>query len=331
MKLFFRMVLFFILALVFIGCGQQGATSTAGSQGDASKRTEAVEPKEEGFRTVSTQKGEVKIPANPKRVVELANSTEELLIMGIKPVMSSALSNGKIPPYLEGKLDGVNVVNANSVKVEDILAMKPDLILLSARTEKLYEQASKIAPTIQLQGDFYTWRERFPELAAIFGKEKEMKEWMAQYEAKAKKIGDEIKAKTGSETFALYVSNQSHYRIYGKALIGDVLFTDLGLPMAEGTPTKTTVEQVSLESLYKYNPAHIFLGYYAGGGGNTQANLEIAKKKNADLQSSELFKKLKAYETGNVYSLEYATWSLGTYPLGKEQALEKIRDIILKK
>jgi iron complex transport system substrate-binding protein len=87
----------------------------------------------------------------------------------------------------------------------------------------------------------------------------------------------------------------------------------------------------SLESLYKYNPDHIFLGYYAGGGGNTQANLEIAKKKNADLQSSELFKKLKAYETGNVYSLEYATWSLGTYPLGKEQALEKIRDIILKK
>ncbi|WCF06872.1 hypothetical protein NDS46_21365 [Paenibacillus thiaminolyticus] len=41
-----------------------------------------------------------------------------------------------------------------------------------------------------------------------------MNEWLAQYEEKAKKIGDEIKGVTGDATFALYVTNASQYRIY---------------------------------------------------------------------------------------------------------------------
>ncbi|MBN3526707.1 ABC transporter substrate-binding protein [Paenibacillus apiarius] len=326
MKRFMNLTLIFMLALIFTGCGQKAAAPTAGSQDSASQQTEGSKEKaeakqEEQFKTVKTSRGEVKIPTNPQRVVDLAYATEELLIMGIKPVMSS--SGPDLKDYLKDKLEGVTLVDAGSVKVEDVMALNPDLIITSGRTEKLYDQLTQIAPTVQLEGDFYTWRERFPEMASILGKEKEMNEWLAQYDEKAKKIGDEIKAKTGDATFALYVANASQYRIYGKALLGDVLFTDLKLPMGEGAPQEKSVEIVSLENLFKFDPDYIFLGLYG-------SNLAVAQKKLDDMQKSELWGKLKAAKNGHVYMLDNPTWSLGTFPLGKEKALEMVRDTVLK-
>ncbi|XOS94140.1 ABC transporter substrate-binding protein [Brevibacillus laterosporus] len=188
MKRFMNVIIIFVLLFVFAGCSQKDSASVAGNQEGASQQAGDTE-----FKTVKTSRGEVKIPVHPKRVVDLAYATEELLIMGIKPVMSS--SGPDLKDYLKEKLDGVPLVETSSVKVEDVMALNPDLIITSNRTEKLYDQLSQIAPTVQLEGDFYTWRERFPEMASILGKEKEMNEWLAQYDEKAKKIGDEIKRK----------------------------------------------------------------------------------------------------------------------------------------
>ncbi|WPS89427.1 ABC transporter substrate-binding protein [Brevibacillus halotolerans] len=317
MKRFMNVMIIFVLLFVFAGCSQKESASVASKQEGASQQAGETE-----FKTVKTSRGEVKIPVHPKRVVDLAYATEELLIMGIKPVMST--SGPDLPDYLKGKLDGVALVETSSVKVEDVMALQPDLILTSNRTEKLYDQLTQIAPTVQLEGDFYTWRERFPEMASILGKEKEMNEWLAQYDAKAKQIGDEIKKQSKDATFALYVTNASQYRIYGKALLGDVLFTDLGFPMAEGAPKEKLVEIVSLENLYKFDPDYIFLGLYG-------SNLAVAQKKLDDMQKSELWGKLKAVKNGHVYMLDNPTWSLGAFPLGKEKAIEMVRDLVLKK
>ncbi|XOS94139.1 ABC transporter substrate-binding protein [Brevibacillus laterosporus] len=105
--------------------------------------------------------------------------------------------------------------------------------------------------------------------------------------------------------------------------MGDVLFTDLGLPMAEGAPKEKLVEIVSLESLFKFDPDYIFLGLYGD-------NLAVAQKKLDDMQKSELWGKLKAVKNGHVYMLDNPTWSLGTFPLGKEKAIEMVRDTVLK-
>ncbi|CAH8716108.1 ABC transporter substrate-binding protein [Paenibacillus thiaminolyticus] len=338
MKRLISVTLILVLALIFTGCGQKEGQATGSQESAAQQNEKAAEEQksedhqtkqqkaestqEADFKVVNTSRGEVKIPVNPQRVVDLAYATEELLIMGIKPIMSSA--GPDLPDYLKDKLEGVTLVDAGSVKVEDVMALNPDLIITSGRTEKLYDQLTQIAPTVQLEGDFYTWRERFPEMAGILGKEKEMNEWLAQYEKKAKQIGDEIKAVTGDATFALYVTNASQYRIYGKALLGDVLFSDLKLPMGEGAPTESSVEIVSLENLFKFDPDYIFLGLYGD-------NLAVAQKKLDDMQKSGLWGKLKAAKNGHVYMLDNSTWSLGTFPLGKEKALEMVRDMVLKK
>lgn len=127
------------------------------------------------LRTIQTIKGSVDIPVNPKRIVDLAYTSEQLLIMGYTPVVSSTGLNGKAPNYLDGKMDNTVFVSPHTVKIEDIVAAKPDLIISNSRTEKMYDQLSKIAPTIYLENDLYSWREQFTELGAFLDKKKK---WM---------------------------------------------------------------------------------------------------------------------------------------------------------
>ncbi|MGQ0422236.1 hypothetical protein ACT4US_29640, partial [Bacillus sp. HC-Mk] len=61
-------------------------------------------------RTVKHAKGEIKIPANPKKIADLSGSTEELLIFGMKPVITANTSQEKIDAHIEKKLKDVKPV-----------------------------------------------------------------------------------------------------------------------------------------------------------------------------------------------------------------------------
>ncbi|WP_411346994.1 ABC transporter substrate-binding protein [Paenibacillus sp. WLX2291] len=312
-----------IISLIFVlsACNNMNTnSSTTSSSSDTAQS--------EDMRSIQTEKGNVDIPAHPKRIVDLAYTTEQLLIMGYTPIMSSTGLNGKAPTYLNGKLDDVTFISPQTVKIEDIIAAKPDLIISNSRTEKLYDQLSQIAPTIYLKNDLYSWKEQFHELGGFLGKEKEVTTWFDQYMKKAKIIGDKIKAKFPGETFTLYVTNATEYRIYGRSLLGDVLFTDMGLPAAEGVPLNkpdSTVEVVSLDTIYGLQPDHIFVGYYA-----YEANTdEVVASRFKDFISNPLFTRLKAVKEKKLYSIIGEEWHESEYPLGKEKVLEVIQQKVL--
>ena len=44
---------------------------------------------------------EIKIPANPKKIADLSGSTEELLIFGMKPVITANTSQEKLMHILK--------------------------------------------------------------------------------------------------------------------------------------------------------------------------------------------------------------------------------------
>ncbi len=58
------------------------------------KKADAKDAKTEE-RTVQHAKGEIKIPANPKKIADLSGSTEELLIFGMKPIITANTSQEK--------------------------------------------------------------------------------------------------------------------------------------------------------------------------------------------------------------------------------------------
>ncbi len=63
-------------------------------------------------RTVQHAKGEIKIPANPKKIADLSGSTEELLIFGMKPIITANTSQEKIDAHIEKKLKDVKPVGS---------------------------------------------------------------------------------------------------------------------------------------------------------------------------------------------------------------------------
>jgi iron complex transport system substrate-binding protein len=107
--------------------------------------TEAIEPMEEGSRIVSTVRGDVEVPINPKRVVILENGFGDVLALGIIPVAVNdhwAIEGSAIEDLLK------DIPRVNDM--EEIMLIEPDLIITSFEKDSDYEKLSKIAPTVTL-------------------------------------------------------------------------------------------------------------------------------------------------------------------------------------
>ena len=115
--------------------------------------------------TVTDMKGEVAIPANPQRIVDVAGLTEELLILDMKVIASantSMFDGVSVPKHLttlfaERDIEVVgNYSGASStgdLNLEKIAELKPDLIIMNIRHEKVYEHLAAIAPTVMIDDD----------------------------------------------------------------------------------------------------------------------------------------------------------------------------------
>ena len=150
--------------------------------------------------TVQDAKGNVDIPANPQRIVDLSGNSDMLSILGYKVVgtaNSDAYDYTKFPSYLEDTLQGAKILGysmQDTMDIEGILELNPDLIIISNVQEKMYKQLSEIAPTIMLELAQIDWTQDLASVAKIFHKEKEAQDWLNTYKTEAKKAGEKIKA-----------------------------------------------------------------------------------------------------------------------------------------
>ncbi|CAM4073027.1 ferrichrome ABC transporter substrate-binding protein [Bacillus manliponensis] len=274
-------------------------------------------------RVVKHKKGETAIPVEPKRIADLSGATEALLIFDMKPVVTANTSQEKIDIHLQDQLKDVEPVGSywgDQINIEAVAAAKPDLILINNRQEKIYDNLSKIAPTVMLSTELTDWRGFFTETAEVLGKEKEKDAWLKQYDEKAKKIGEEIVAKTGDEKFMVMAAYPNAFRVYGNYGHSDVLFNDMKLPAVEGTPEKEPLLQLQKEALVDYNPDHLFV--FTTGDGS--ARLEEFKQEST-------WKNMNAVKNDRVYMISPEDLNKGYAPLGKEMLLEELKNLILKK
>ena len=126
--------------------------------------------KQEQFRSV---KGEVEIPANPQRIVDISGSSEELVLLGHTPVGTANVDSyetDKVPSYVEDKLGDAKVVGhsmMDTMDIEAILAAEPDLIIMAPRQEKIYDQLKEIAPVVMLEDRSNDWEAKVKDVAKI--------------------------------------------------------------------------------------------------------------------------------------------------------------------
>lgn len=272
-------------------------------------------------RVVTDAKGEVTIPANPKRIVDLSGSSDILSLLGFNVVgtcNSDAYDYTKFPSYLEETLSGAQILGysmSESVDLEAVIALNPDLIVISNYQESSYEQLSEIAPTIMIQLAQMDWKEDFMSVATVMDKETEAKEWLAAYEAEAKALGEEIKAVNGEDaTYLSFLASGGSIFIFDGAALGSLLYEDLGLARPENLPKQ---ENVSLPVVTYEGLAEIDADYIAAV--TTDEDLKA-------LEESGIFSSMKAISEGNYITLPSSPYfNQGYSPVGRQVLLQEIR------
>ncbi|KOR89729.1 ABC transporter substrate-binding protein [Paenibacillus solani] len=263
----FRITLSMLILCSFLisACGGNGnTTNNAGSSGETAAGTDMpqVETSAPTTRKVETINGEIEIPADPKRIVVDAY-LPTLLLLGEKPVGATAtdLENVHIQDMIN------DIENTGASAPEKILALNPDLIISANSDPELYEQLSKIAPTVILPYESYRGvHEEVEGLGAILGKEKEAKDWLAGFDEKI----EELRAKVSGvleegETFSIFGAFGKTFYLYGDGIYrgGLAIYKELKLtPPAtiqkELIDANVTYKEVSLEVLKDYAGDYIF-------------------------------------------------------------------------
>lgn len=297
-------------AMMFAGCTSNGAANEEVKMGDTVKVTDV--------------RGEVEIPANPKRIVDLSGNSDILSILGYKVVgtaNSDAYDYTKFPSYLEDTLSGAKILGysmQDTMDVEAVMNLNPDLIVISTVQEKMYDALSEIAPTVMIQLEALNWKDDVRALGKVFGKEDVANEWIANYEAKAKEAGDKIKAKYGDDTTYLsFLASGGQFFVFDGAGFGDVLYKDMGLAKPEGMPEQTNISLpvVTYEGLAAIKADYIFA---------------IATEEDlAQLEANSIWNNLPAVKNGNVVILESSPYFNQGYSLiGREKLVDEIGDML---
>ncbi|MCI9070410.1 iron-hydroxamate ABC transporter substrate-binding protein [Clostridium sp.] len=309
-KILKTLVVACMTAMMFVGCTSNNSANE--------------EKTNENTVTVTDVRGEVKIPANPQRIVDLSGNSDILSILGYKVIgtaNSDAYDYTKFPSYLEETLSGAEILGysmQDTIDVEAVMNLNPDLIVISTVQEKMYDSLSEIAPTVMIQLEALNWKDDVRALGKVFGKEEAANEWIANYEAKAKEAGDKIKAKYGENTTYLsFLASGGQFFVFDGAGFGDVLYNDMGLAKPAGMPEQTDISLpvVTYEGLAAIQSDYIFA---------------IATDEDlAQLQANNIWNNLPAVKNGKVVILESSPYfNQGYSPIGREILVSEIGDML---
>ncbi|WP_413602862.1 iron-siderophore ABC transporter substrate-binding protein [Curtobacterium sp. Curtsp57] len=207
-------------SLVLAGCagGSPSDSSSSASAGDGAFPV-----------SITTGLGTTTIKSQPKRVVALGwGDAETALELGVQPVGASdwlAFGGDGVGPWLKGAYDkSPKIINTLEPSYEDILKLKPDVILdvKSSGDKDRYDKLSAIAPTVAIPKGASNYlastKQQTTMIAKALGKEAEGKKLLAGVDsayAAARKAHPDFAGKTAvigaytSEGFGAYASADS--------------------------------------------------------------------------------------------------------------------------
>ncbi|MBS4209557.1 siderophore ABC transporter substrate-binding protein [Bacillus sp. FJAT-50079] len=296
------------LMMVLAACGSnnsknEGAENNNNNSADNEPKTEEVEEVEE--LTIKHQLGETPVKVNPEKVVVFDfGSLDTLDKLGIEV---TALPQNNIPSYLE-KYEDEKYVNVGSLKepdLEKINEIKPDLIIISGRQSDLYEEFSKIAPTIFLGVDTARYMESFEEnvktIGQIFDKEAEAEAELAKIEDDIKALND--KASALDEKALIVLANEGKVSAYGPSSRFGIIHDVFGFAPVDSTiEVSTHGQSISFEYILEKDPDVLFvIDRSAAVGGEAGAKESI---------ENDLVKGTKAYKNGKIIYLDPDFWYL---------------------
>ncbi|MCQ4086336.1 iron-siderophore ABC transporter substrate-binding protein [Saccharibacillus sp. JS10] len=304
--------------MILAACGATSATQVP-----------AANSEESATRTITHLKGDSKIPMKPQRVVALSAAyIDHLLTIGEKPVgvNNEERYGADYLPYLADQLQGVATVgSAEAPNLEAIVQLNPDVILIESRTaESMYDQLSKIAPTIVLGNEWEEydenpdfWTEDLLKIAEMYDKTE-----LAQTKIdELKKETEAVKTlveKSEHRKLAYIRVRQKLFQIYPQNghPTNALLYHDLGFEPSSITP-KEQREDLSLEGVADLDANQLILEVDPNGADFLQA-----------AEQSSLWSKVPAVQQKQVYQTDSFWLFKGWGVIGRTQILEDVRKLV---
>ncbi|MDM5277858.1 ABC transporter substrate-binding protein [Paenibacillus silvae] len=337
-----RSLIWMMMALVFVlilsACGQSasetakdGADQTNVSSDAESKTSDNTEGStntgagaEDEMVSFASDAGEVQVPKNPKRIVDLTAFTTGYFVALDAPLVgaaSGAMNNKYIKEQLAAQ--GTTDLGQQPPTPEQLLALKPDLIIVYTGVEGV-DKLSQIAPVVQIEYGKRNYKDLMLELGKLTNREDAAKAWISKWEAQINELKPKVEAAVGNRTVSilnpydkgLYVFGHN----YGRG--GEIIYGEFGLKapakaQAEAIDSGTGWASISIEVLPDYAGDIIFTSPWSGDTSDSNKVYENA-----------LWKNLPAVKANHVFQLDPSS---DTYndPVSLEGQLKFITDSLL--
>jgi len=245
--------------------GEQTQTNQAVSSATANPASTKAATK-----IITTGKGDVEVPVNPKRVVVLY-LLGDVLALNVKPLGVSDVQQGAA---FEKELEGAQMLGEwFNPSPEAVLALDPDLII--APSEETYQLLHQIAPTVYIPYERMTVEERLKKLGEVLGKEGESQALLDSFYAKVEQSKQKLRdAGILDKTVSIMEGGKGNMAVISSKGFGrgsQVIYEYLGMkPPAilqekvAGSDDRATAESVSFEVLPEYAGDYIFRSAYEG-------------------------------------------------------------------
>ncbi|MEU8733643.1 iron-siderophore ABC transporter substrate-binding protein [Streptomyces tendae] len=274
---------------------------------DAAKKTAALGTDAEPGqwpRTVRHAMGSTVIEHRPARVVALdVGELDNVVSLGLEPVgLATSEGSPELPSYLKDEAgEPANVGTINSLNLEAIAELKPDLILGSQlRAANSYDELSQIAPTVFSIRPGFTWKENYLLNASALDRTAQAERNLAVYEKKVNELAAELGDDKPTVSMLRYMT-KGRIRLYANnSFIGTIL-KDVGIPRPKNQDIADLATEISAENIDQADADYIFTGVY-GDPKTTQKS---------EVQDNPLWKNLRAVKDGHAVDVPDETWYLG--------------------
>ena len=253
---------------------------------------------------VSHKLGQTTLQLNPDRVVAMdIGALETMHELGVKAV---GTPRKFIPAYLSTLKDNPDIADVGSVVEPDfeaIAALNPNLILISTRQERFYDELKDIAPTVFVGTDNKNYFESFENnvklIGRIFQKEDLALEKLKTIEQKVKTAQDRYSQDPNKGLFLIY--NNGKFSAFGKGsrfgFIHDVLQIK---PLMDLDDESVHGQRVSNELVAERNPDYLFI---------VDRNAAVVgKKANKQDVENRLIQQTKAFKNKKIFYLDPEVW-----------------------
>jgi len=218
------------------------------------------------------------------------------------------------PSYVGDKAGKpANVGTSNTLNLEAIAALKPDLILGSKlRANDLYDELSAIAPTVMSIRPGFPWKENLLLIGASLGAETQATGLLNDYQKRANEVKASVK---GTPKISLLRFLSGNIRLYGNLSFIGVILKDVGLERPANQNIDELAAQISKERIDEADADWIF--YSSLGAGPSADETAVT--------SSGLWAGLGAVKAKHAIPVDDSVWFLGLGPIGAMKVLDDLK------